>query len=348
MDSSFPLLPFLTGLALGALLGALTALLFAAKRRALALHEEQACLQAALDPIRSEFASLSTLLSETRAADAAHAAALQQQLAESLHRVDDLVLRVNHDTHTLKTALQGNIHLRGQWGEAILEQLLRQSGLLPGIHYSTQVSLKPTRNAALNDSRRPDAIVHLPNGTQIIIDSKNLFPEYTRALEASSPEERKTALQEHVKSFRSTLSNLASKHYEQRIEGSLDFVLMFLPLESAYYAAVSSDPALLTEALKHNILPVGPSALILMLSLIQRIWQREEQSRNTLHILEAARILADRTVAFQSNLSAIGDSLQKAQDAYNKTLRLATSTDPQSKSIALSLKTLQSLQGKSR
>lgn len=339
---------FAAGLALGGLLGVLIALLLQSRRRALALQEEQACLQAALDPVRKEFATLSAQLSQSRTSDAAEAAVLRQHLADNLQRVSDLVLRVDADAKSLRNALQGNVNLRGQWGEAVLETLLQNSGLQPGIHYERQRALKTTqRGASASDSSRPDILLRLPEGSAIAIDSKMLFPDYARLVEAQTPEESKEALRAHLQTFRNTVHDLASRHYEQHIENSVDFVLMFLPIEGAYQAAVSADPTLLTDALSRNILPVGPSSLILMLTLIQRIWRREEEHRNTRLILAAARTLVERTLAFDRELATVGSALTKAQTAYDDAMRRLHSTDGRSPSLTNSLNTLKTLQGDS-
>lgn len=330
------------GFLLGALFGALVAVLLQGRRRALAIAEEQACLQAALDPVRKEFADFERILGETRAADAAESAALRQRLSDDLRRVGDLVLRVGADAKGLQSALQGNVNLRGQWGETVLEQILRNSGLLPGIHYNRQVTLQ---GGAKDDTKRPDTVAWLPDGTAVVIDSKTLFPDYARAIDAQTPEERSAALKAHVQAFRNTVRSLAARHYEQRVEHSLDFVLMFLPVEGAYQAAVSEDPSVLTEAMAKNVLPVGPSALILMLTLIRRIWKRDEEQRNTERILEAARILAERTLSFNNDLDAMGAALAKAQAVYENALRRIRSTEPRAASVANSLRTLQRLQG---
>lgn len=331
------------GLALGVLFGALIALLLASRRRALAIAEEQACLQAALDPVREEFVALERRLGEVRAADGAENSALREQLSHDLRRVGELVQRVGADAQGLRHALQGNVNLRGKWGEAILEQLFQNSGLRRGVHYETQVTLKPDASGELRDMRRPDAIVRQPDGSVVVIDSKTLFPDYARYVEAETAETRAAALQAHVRAFRSTMRDLASRHYERRVEGSVEFVLMFLPVEGAYQSAIAAEPGLVTESLERNVLPVGPSALIVMLTLIQRLWRRGEQERNAERILEAARILAERTLAFQTDLEQVGAALGKASAAYATAFRRLTATEPGSRSVAASRQVLQRL-----
>ena len=336
---------FAAGLVLGALLGALVALLLAGRRRAMALREEHDCLQAALDPVRQEFVAFERMLGETRVEDAARAADIRRQISDDLRRVGDLVLSVGSDARGLRAALQGNVNLRGQWGETVLEQLLKNTGLQPGVHYERQTTLPMAPGAALDSTRRPDFIVRLPGGSVIAIDSKTLFPDYARAVEAETPEARRRALKAHVQAFRSTVRDLASRHYERRLENSVEFVLMFVPVEGAYQAAISEDPAALSEAMERNVLPVGPSALVLMLTLIRRIWRRDEERRNASRILDAARSLAERTLAVGQDLESVGTALAKARAAYDEAFRRIYSDDPRAPSIANSLRTLRRLQG---
>lgn len=335
---------FAAGLVLGALLGALVALLLSHRRRAMALREERDCLQAALDPLRQEFVAFERMLGETRVSDAARGEELRRQLSDDLRRVGDLVLSVGTDARGLRAALQGNVNLRGQWGEAVLEQLLRNTGLLPGVHYERQVSL-PTAPGAPDAGKRPDVVVRLPDGPVVAIDSKTLFPDYARAVEAETPDERRRALKAHAQAFRATVRDLASRHYERRLGNSVEFVLMFVPVEGAYQAAVSEDPAALTDAMERNVLPVGPSGLVLMLTLIRRIWRRDEERRNATRILEAARSLAERSLALGRDLEGVGAALAKARAAYDDAFRRLYSDDPRAASIANSLRALRRLQG---
>ena len=306
------------GLALGGLLGAILGALLASRRHAAQTAAERRGLAETLDPVRRDLAQFQGLLAEARAADAASGESLRRQVSDDLRRVADLVQRVGADAHGLKAALQGNVNLRGQWGEMVLEQILRNSGLVRGVHYETQVTLRgPAGRADL----RPDMVVRLPDGSAVVIDGKAVFPDYARAVSADAPEERRAALRAHVHALRATMRDLASRHYERRVENSIEFVLLFLPVEGAYQAALAADPALLTDAMSHNVLPVGPSSLIAMLTLIQRIWRRSEQERNTARILDAARELAERAVAFGTDLEALGTELDRASRAYAETLR---------------------------
>ena len=330
------------GLAIGALLAGRRR----AADRALSLAQEQACLQAAIEPVLREFGELERLVGTARAEDAAGKAALRTQLTDDLRRVSDLVLRVDADARSIQSSLRGNVNLRGQWGEAVLEQILRNTGLVPGIHYERQPSLRAAPGEG-GDLRRPDFVVRLPDGSAVVIDSKGLFPDCARAASAETAEARQEALRAHLQAFRNTLRDLASRHYERCVEGSIDFVLMFLPVEAALRCALDEDPALLTQAMERHVMPVGPSGLVMMLTLIHRIWRRDEERRNAARILDAARQLAERAMAFERDLDSVGAALAKAQSAFDAAVRRLQSTDPKTQSVARSLQTLRRLQGDS-
>lgn len=306
------------GLALGGLLGTLLGVSLGARRRASDAAAERRHLEDSVEPVRRDLAQLHVLLAESRTVEAAAGESLRRQVADDLRRVGELVQKIGSDTRGLQVALLGNVNLRGQWGEAVLEQMLKNSGLVRGVHYETQVTL---HDAAGRPDQRPDLVVRLPDGSAVVIDGKAVFPDYARFASATTPEARRTALRAHLHALRTTMRDLASRHYERRVEGSIEFVLLFLPLEGAYQAAITEDASLLTDAMAHNVLPVGPSSLIAMLTLIQRIWRRSEQERNTERILAAARDLAERTIAFGGELETLGEELERASRAYADALR---------------------------
>ena len=327
---------FGVGLALGALLGGLLGALAAGRRNAALALAGRRGLQETIEPVRGDLARLQALLAESRAAGVASGETLRRQVSEELRRVADLVQRVGADAQGLKAALQGNVNARGQWGEAVLEQLLRNGGLLRGIHYDVQPVVRGT---GPGDVRRPDLVVHLPDGASVVVDSKAVFPDYARYVSSETPEAQRAALRALVQAMRSTVRDLASRHYERRVEGSIEFVLMFLPLEGVLQAAFAADPALLTDAMAHNVVPVGPSALIAMVTLLQRLWRRSEQERNTARILDAARALAERVAAFGADLETLGTELDRAGRAYDEALRRLRGP----RGVAASMKELASL-----
>ena len=295
-----------------------------------------------LAPIREDFEKFQRLVRETREGSREDGAALRELVAREMRHMQELAAQVGGDARGLKAALVGNVNARGQWGEALLEGILRDSGLVKDIHYATQVSL-----ADDDGHGRPDVVVRQPDGSVVVIDSKALFPNYYEYVEAETPEARKKALAEHLQSVRGTIANLSRRHYEKRVAGSIDFVVMFFPLEGAYQLVLSSEPKILTEALERNVLPVGPATLIVMLTIIGRMWRSREQDENAEKILRVAKELADRVVAFGADLDAVGKGLESARAAYGSAVRRLSSPDGRTRSVAAALSALKALQVRS-
>lgn len=291
-----------------------------------------------LAPMREELERFRKAFADSMGEEKAGAEALRSMVAQEMKRMQELAGKVGEDARGLKAALLGNVNVRGQWGEAILEGLLRDSGLLKDVHYSTQATL------ADDDGRgRPDVVVHLPDGVNVVIDSKALFPNYLQYVEAETPEARKRAIAEHLQSVRDTITALSRRHYETRVEGSVEFVVMFFPLEGAYQLVLSSEPKILSDALQKHVLPVGPATLVVMLTIVERLWRRNEQDRNAKAILAAAQELANRVVAFGNELDAIGKGLDNARAAYDDAVRRLSSPDGRSKSVASHIAALAAL-----
>lgn len=299
-------------------------------------------INALIEPVKTEFENLQRLVNNTRMEDNRDIMSLQELVAREMKHMQELAGKVGEDARGLKAALLGNVNARGQWGEALLEGLLRDSGLLKDIHYTTQVSITDD-----DGKGRPDMVIHQPDGTNVVIDSKALFPNYYQYIEAESPEDRKRALAEHLQSVRDTINNLSKRHYETRVEGSIDFVIMFFPLEGAYQLLLSGEPAIITSAMAKHVLPVGPSTLIVMLTIIERMWRRNEQDRNAQEILKAAQELADRVIAFGTDLDAVGKGLEIARTAYDSAVSRLSSQDGRSRSVKSSLVSLENLKVKS-
>ena len=322
----------------GAVIGALVAMGLAGARRIRLERELERSVGGLLEPMRDELERFRKAFADSMGEEKAGAEALRTMVANEMRRMQDLAGKVGEDARGLKAALLGSVNIRGQWGEAILEGLLRDSGLLKDIHYSTQVTLSDDDGRA-----RPDMVVHLPDGVNIVIDSKALFPNYLQYVEAETPEARKRAIAEHLQSVRDTITALSRRHYETRVEGSIEFVVMFFPLEGAYQLVLSAEPRILSDALQKHVMPVSPSTFVVLLTIVERLWRRSDQDRNAKAILAAAQELANRVVAFGTELDAIGKGLDNARAAYDNALRRLSSPDGRNKSVASHLATLQSL-----
>src|SRR5581483_513034 len=194
-----------------------------------------------------------------------------------------------------------------------LERILELSGLAKGREYETQFSAQNEDGAR----RRPDAVVHLPDNRDVVIDAKVSLKAYLRAAEAGSEAERVGALAEHVASVRTHLHSLSTKEY-QNLEGirTLDFVLMFVPSEAAYIEAIRAEPRLFEEALTRNVGLVAPSTLLPTLRTVENLWRFERQGQNAKVIAERAGRLYDKFAGFLEDLDKVGRGLETTGKAY--------------------------------
>jgi DNA recombination protein RmuC len=221
--------------------------------------------------------------------------------------------RISGDAVNLTNALKGQSKTRGSWGEMILERVLEESGLQKGREYEIQ-----TMYASEEGQRRhPDVIVHLPEGKDIVIDSKVSLIAYEKYCTADKEETRDKRLKEHISSVRTHIKALSGKRYEE-LEGirTLDFVLMFLPIEGAFWTAIDCEQGLFNEAFDKNIMLVSPSTLLATLRIISNIWRYEDQNKNALIIAKKAGDLHDKFVGFIEALDEVGQKIDKARDSY--------------------------------
>jgi DNA recombination protein RmuC len=233
-------------------------------------------------------------------------------LTEIIH-LKSLNERISEDAINLTNALKGQSKTRGSWGEMILERVLEESGLHKGREYEVQAMYASEEG----QRRHPDVIVHLPEGKDIVIDSKVSLTAYEKYCSADTEEKREKRLKEHVISIRTHIKELSNKRYEE-LEGisTLDFVLMFLPIEGAFWTAIESEQGLFNEAFDKNIMLVSPSTLLATLRIINNIWRYEDQNKNALIIAKKAGDLLDKFVGFVDALEDVGQKLGKAQESY--------------------------------
>ncbi len=245
----------------------------------------------------------------------------RRDLFNEINNLKDLNQTIGKEALNLTKALKGESKTRGNWGEVVLERVLEESGLQNGREYETQASLKDQEGKRY----QPDVIVHLPEEKDIVIDSKVSLNAYERFNSAESDEERAQAFKEHIASMRGHIKELSAKNYDQ-LEGirSLDFVLMFVPIESAFLAAVQQDATIFTEAYKERIVIVSPSTLLVTLRTIQNIWRNEYQNKNAQEIARQAGNLYDQCVLFVDSLDEIGKHLGKTQGAFDTAYKRLT------------------------
>ena len=234
-------------------------------------------------------------------------------LIKEVRNLQELNARISKDAINLTNALKGESKTQGAWGEIILERVLEKSGLVKGREYEVQVSMKNEEGRRL----QPDVVVHLPEGKDIIIDSKVSLTAYERYCSSDDDIERAEALKLHIQSMRTHIRQLGDKDY-QNLDAvkTLDFVLLFVPIEAAFSLAVQTNNDLFSDAFDRNIVMVAPSTLLPTLRTIQNIWRYEHQNKNAQEIASKAGALYDKFVNFVADLENIGARIESAQAAY--------------------------------
>jgi DNA recombination protein RmuC len=234
-------------------------------------------------------------------------------LIKEVRSLQELNDRISRDAINLTNALKGENKTQGSWGEVVLERVLERSGLTRGREYEVQVNL---RNAE-GRKRQPDVVVHLPEAKDVVIDSKVSLTAYERYSSTDDEAEQARAIKLHVASLRRHLKMLSAKDYHQ-LDGvkSLDFVLLFIPIEAAFAVAVQHDPGLFSDGFDQNIVIVSPSTLLATLRTIQNIWRYEDQNRNAQEIAERAGALYDKFVNFVGDLETIGTRIDAVASSY--------------------------------
>ncbi len=243
-------------------------------------------------------------------------------LVKEIKNLQLLNQRISDDAMSLTEALKGQNKVQGGWGEVILERILERSGLEKGREYEVQVSL----NTEDGKRYQPDVIVHLPENKQIIIDSKMVLVSYLAYVEAEDEITRQQALRQHLDAIRRHMKELSAKNYHD-LKGitSLDFVIMFIPIEAAYGLALQAENGLFSEAFEHNIIITGPSNLLATLRTVQNIWRNEKQSQNALEIARQAGAMYDKFAGFVQDMDDIGakiDTLSRSHDQAMKKLSI--------------------------
>ncbi|MBY5947050.1 DNA recombination protein RmuC [Photobacterium rosenbergii] len=234
-------------------------------------------------------------------------------LVHEINNLKQLNEQMAQEAVNLTQALKGDNKAQGNWGEVVLARVLSESGLREGHEYQTQISLEN------EDGKRyqPDVVVHLPQNKDVVIDAKMSLVAYERFFNAGNVAEQELALGEHVASVRSHIRGLSRKDYHQ-LHGveSLDYVLMFIPVEPAFQAAIEADPSLIRDAMDQNIMLVSPTTLLVALRTINNLWRNERQNQNAKQIAERASKLYDKLRLFVTDMEAMGASLEKANQSY--------------------------------
>ncbi|MBF4516164.1 DNA recombination protein RmuC [Flavobacterium sp. ANB] len=239
---------------------------------------------------------------------------------------------ISEEAKNLTKALKGEAKTQGKWGEMILESILERSGLRKNEQYFMEHELLDENGKAiLSDSEgkkmRPDAVIKYPDNRNVILDSKVSLNAFTRLIASVDVDEQKRELLAHISAIKNHIIALSSKGYDD-YDKALDFVMMFIPSEPAYIAALQNDPDLWNFAYDKRILLISPTNLITSLKLIVDLWKREYQNQNAVEIAERGAKLYDKFVGFVSNLESVGKAIDKAQENYNDAFKqLSTGND---------------------
>jgi DNA recombination protein RmuC len=278
-------------------------------------EQNVANLDALLKPLQAKLTEFKEQVNTSYGNEARERFALKSEI----ERLANLNLRMSDETRSLTQALKGDSKVQGNWGELVLESILESSGLRKGEEYLVQDSHTQTDGSRL----QPDVVVKLPEGRSLVVDSKVSITAYSRHAEATDPTIAEQELAAHIQSLRQHIQGLSSKNYSSLYGiGSVDFVLMFVPIEPAFLLALKTAPNLYQEALAKNIVLVCPSTLMATLRTVAHLWRQDHQNRNALEIAKQCGTLYDKFVGFVDDLEKLGQRLDQAQtsyhDAFNK------------------------------
>ena len=266
-----------------------------------------------LSPLKQQLESFQKQVQDSFGQEAKERHTLTHEI-RNLQQLNELMTK---EATNLTNALKGNNKTQGNWGEFILSQILDNSGLRLGHEYHTQVNLTNENNQRL----QPDVIVHLPQGGDVVIDSKVTLVAYERYFNSDDDDIRTKAIADHLASVRNHLKQLSQKDYHKLIGiNSLDYVLMFIPVEPAFLSAIDQDPTLINDALKNNIMIVSPTTLLVALRTIHNLWRFEYQNRNAELIADRASKLYDKVRGFIEDMENLGNCLDKAQQTYQSSM----------------------------
>ena len=238
-------------------------------------------------------------------------------LTQKIKSLESLNIQLSQDAVNLTKALKGDAKTQGDWGEIQLEVLLEKSGLMDGVHFSTQGGYKDEDGKL----KKPDCIVNLPDNKHLIIDAKVSLTAYEAYYNAEDEVSQKAALKKHIESIKKHFAELSSKDYPSLYGiNAPDHVLMFVPIEPALMLALHEDQRIYLDALDKNVVLLSTSTLLATLSTIASIWKQEDQKRNVLEIAKEGGLLYDKFEGFVSDLLSVGKSLKSSQDSYQEAM----------------------------
>lgn len=272
-------------------------------------QSSQNTLNLAINPLKQQLSDFKQKVDDVYDKDSRD----RSHLLAELGQLKKLNLQMSDDALNLTRALKGDNKAQGNWGEVILERVLEESGLRKGFEYETQVNLSDSEGRR----RSPDVIIRLPENKDIIVDAKVSLVDYERLCSSDNETEKQQALKQHAASIRGHIRGLSVKAYEN-LESvrSLDFVFIFIPIESAFMAAFEYDQSMFQEAYEKNIIVVGPTTLLATLRTVQSIWRYERQNKNAEEIARQAGAMHDKFVSFFDDMEKIERHLEQAAESH--------------------------------
>ena len=274
-------------------------------------------------PLKDAIANMQKAISETQKESAAHSASFREQIRLMMEQTQQL----GEKAEGLTNVLRRDNKVSGNMGEIILGDLLASQGLTEGIHYEVQARLRdemgrPLKNDETGKEMQPDVILHYPQGQDAIVDSKVSLVAYEKYVNAESAEDKERYLQEHIKSVRQHVNELARKDYSKYIKNgreTVDFVIMFVPFESSLQLALANDPTLWREAFEKKVFVTGEQNLLGILHMIHIAWVQNQQAENQQKVFGLAEQLLDRLGDFIQRYNDLGEKIHKVQEAYENT-----------------------------
>lgn len=280
-------------------------------------------LNAILSPLKNEIEGMKKSMTDNIRTSSENKASLEKAIEELMKRTQD----IGNDANNLAKALKNENKTQGNWGELILENILEKSGLTEGEHYEKQTSLKdPRGNMVFHDETGsrliPDVVVHYPDNKDLIIDSKVSLTAFVDYCNADDENEKQLALRRHLQSIRTHYKELQRKNYSSYIKAprvSLNYVIMFIPNESAMQIALYEDSKLWREAFENGVFITSEQNLLALLRMIQLSWAQVHQARNQQEVFEAVNKLLDRVADFVKRYEDLGKKIESLQGSYDET-----------------------------
>ena len=240
--------------------------------------------------------------------------AMRENQERAVKELREQTERIGNDAASLTQALKGDSKMQGDWGEMILDKTLEDCGLIQGQQYFLQENYKDKDG----NNFRPDAVIVFPNKERAVIDAKVSLTAYQAAIREEDATERERYMKEHVASIKKHVDELSAKNYEKLVPGCIGYVLMFIPYESGYSAALKTDPSILQYAYRKHIIILSPSNLLMALQLTHTMWQNFRMTKNVEEILHQSNELFDKFVTFAETFVKIGTNIERLQQDFNK------------------------------